>query len=107
MRYLALALFAEGPSDHEFLPRIILRSTTEISTSVSNEPVEIAEQFIRPSSAFNAEARSRPQRVEALFGGALEAIDLLFIHADGHGDSDAAFDDRVLPCCNLLHSQFP
>jgi hypothetical protein len=107
MRYLALALFAEGPSDHEFLPRVILRSTTEISAAVSNEPVEIAEQFIRASTTKNTEMRSRPERVEALFGSALEAIDLLFIHADGQGDSNTAFDERVLPCCNRLHSRFP
>src|SRR5581483_2429473 len=107
MRYLALALFAEGASDHEILPRLLLRLTTEISASISTEPVEIAEQFIRASVSSRIGPQTRPERVEALFGSALEAIDLLFIHADGQNDSNAAFDERVLPCCRHLRDRFP
>jgi hypothetical protein len=45
MRYLALALFAEGPTDQEFLPRIFFRLVTEISAELSDQPVEVPGTF--------------------------------------------------------------
>ena len=108
MRYLALALFAEGPTDHEFLPRVIFRLATEVSSQLSDQPVEIAEQFIRPAPIpRRAGALSRPEKVATLFGSAMGSVDLLFIHADGQGDTNSAYDERVRPCCNLLHERFP
>jgi hypothetical protein len=108
MRYLALSLFAEGQTDQEFLPRLIFRSVTELSASISNQQVEIPEQFIRsrPTSK-NLSGLSRPERVEALFGAALESLDLLFIHADGGSDPEAARTARVEPCCERLRVSFP
>jgi hypothetical protein len=108
MRYLALALFAEGPTDHEFLPRVIFRLTTEISAQISDQPVEVAEQFVRPAVLLrHPGAPSRAERVVALFGDALGPVDLLFIHADGQRDSDSAYEERIRPCCDLLHAEFP
>jgi hypothetical protein len=104
MRYLALALFAEGPTDQEFLPRILFRLVTEISAELSDQPVEVPELFIRPRSIRTRGGISRAERVLALFGEALDSVDLLFIHADADSDPVTAYETRVQPCCNLLHA---
>jgi len=108
MRYLALGLFAEGPSDHEFLPRLIFRSITQICAEMSDQPVEISEQFIRPlPSSRDTGGLSRPEKVAVAFGQALESLDLLFIQADGGEDAGAAYRTRVEPCRALLREKFP
>ena len=99
MRYLSLAPFAAGPTDHEFLDSILFRATHELASELSDSPVEIAENFVRGGSN-SAKGGSRPDRLERAFGSALSsgAINVLFVHADGDGDEPSARSERFAPC---------
>ena len=107
MRYLSLALYAEGPTDHVFLQSILYRLTHETAFRISDRPVEIAEAFVRgvPSGA----ASARKDRIEQVFGKALSsnAINLLFLHTDGGSDEAAARRERIEPFSNYAKSQWP
>ena len=107
MRYLSLALFAEGPSDHAFLQRIIYRSVFEIAARLSDQPVEIPEQFVRGRRTDGHSGRVRS--IPAAFADAIRlgAVNLLFIHTDAGNDAAAALNDRVTPGCLSLHSACP
>lgn len=107
MRYLALALYAEGASDHAFLPRILYRSIFEIAARMSEQPVEIAEQFVRGNSARLRRHVGRAANVEMVFGAALSSLDILFIHADAGADAALAHERSVTPCCVRLRENFP
>ena len=98
MRYISLAMFAEGPSDHVFLQRLIYRVVHEQAFNVSTEPVEIAETFVRPARLVSLPAQ-RHERVAALFQTAISegAVTLLFVHADADGDADITFEQRIEP----------
>jgi hypothetical protein len=105
MRYLSLALFAEGPSDRNFLEQVIYRSTYEAAYRLSDQPVEIPEAFYR--SDWPTTAQSRSERIVAAFAQPIieGAIDLLFVHADADGDAQAALTERVEPCCLALRQR--
>ena len=98
MRYLSLALFAEGPTDHEFLHSILYRATHELASALSDSPVEIPEQFVR--GVQGSMKGARPDRLERAFGAALAsgAVSILFVHADEDGDLSSARTDRYEPC---------
>lgn len=95
MRYLALALYAEGPSDHAFLRPIIRRAVLEVGSRLARAAIEVSEQFVegqrRPRGA------SRAESVRRVFGRSLldGSIDLLFVHTDGGADPAAARRDRI------------
>ena len=107
MRYLSLALFAEGESDHGFLQGVLFRLTFETANRLSESAVEISESFTRGRPYVGGE--SRVQRIERAFGGALSTstINLLFIHADGDSDAPAALRERIEPCISYIQMRFP
>lgn len=80
MRYLGLALFAEGPTDHRFLRPVLSRLTENICLRECPEPVEMGEVL---------ELHSPGPTAEHIFTAAHDALgawDILFIHADGAGN---------------------
>ena len=101
MRYLSLALFAEGPSDHGFLSRIIYRSVIEIGTRLSEQKLDVGERFIEGK---RWTSNDRVQRIREAFEEYIRqgAINLLFIHADGAGAPRDARLRLVDPPINSL-----
>ena len=99
MRYLTLALYAEGPSDHDFLQPVIHRLVTELAYQKAPVAVDIAEQFLRgdPPSG-----HTRVEKVERCFSKALSSISLLFIHSDAGGSSEDVMNNNVTPCIDRL-----
>ncbi len=101
MRYLALALFAEGPTDHGFLRRIIYRSVVEIGTRLSQQKLDVGERFVDGNRWTGAD---RTKRIEVAFAELVRqgAVNLLFIHADGAGDPDLARACSIDPAAAVL-----
>ena len=95
MRYLGLALFAEGQTDHRFLPPILSRLTEDIclrdGLDVEMSEVRGIHSLVRSSEA---------TREERIFNAALDsqgAWHILFIHTDGDGNPPASRAERIEP----------
>jgi Domain of unknown function (DUF4276) len=103
-RFLSLALFAEGPTDANFLMPVLYRTTFAAAARVSTSSVEIPETFIRGS--WPKTAQTREDKVEAAFGQFARegAVNLLFIHADGGAEADRAMAQQVAPSFARLAS---
>jgi hypothetical protein len=43
MRYLGLALFAEGPTDYRFLPPVLRRATEDLCLRLARSTIEVQE----------------------------------------------------------------
>ena len=93
MRYLGLALFAEGPTDHRFLRPVLSRLTEAIFLP---EPVVMGE-VLELHSPVPAGAARREERILTAARDALGAWDVLFIHADGGGDPGGARSGQIEP----------
>jgi hypothetical protein len=96
VRYVALALWSEGPTDQRFLRPVLHRLTEDLVHRFGDEPVQVAEEFVELvySSQHGA---SRAERIAAAVGRVAGAITVLFVHADGGRDPDRARADRVAP----------
>ncbi len=103
-KYLTLALYAGGPSDHEFLQPVIQRVVFQCANSKTQESVEVADQFIRPEAV---DANGRVDKIDGMFAPALSALSLLFIHADGAGDAASAFRNNIDPAMQRLLARRP
>ena len=101
MRYLALALFAEGPTDHAFLHRLLYRATHEAAMLISETTCEVSEIFVRgaKSSADHRDARIVEAFTEPIRQG---AASILFIHSDGANDPISAKENNISPGVILL-----
>ena len=93
MRYLGLALFAEGPTDHRFLRPVLRRLTEDIFLP---EPVEMGE-VLELHSPVPASDAPREKRIFTAAQDALGAWNVLFIHADGAGDPGDARTRQINP----------
>lgn len=92
-RWLGLALFAEGPTDHRFLDEL-LRRTVEHLLVDGGHAVDLG-----PVQRLPVSAPDRP-RAERIASGAEQvqgAFHVLFVHADGAGDPQRARVERVAP----------
>lgn len=98
MKYLGVALFAEGPTDHRFLSPLLIRTCEAVCLEMADERVEIGGMVELHSF------RDGP-RGERIADSALEAAPawhILFVHTDGGGDWDVAWRERVYPAAELL-----
>ncbi len=96
MRYLGLALFAEGPTDHAFLRPLLGRLCAQICAEEAEAPVEVGEVWeLHTPRRLHGEPRE--VRILEAAREALELWNLLFIHSDGNGDPDAARRERIAP----------
>jgi len=99
MSYLGLALFAEGATDHAFLRPLLRRLSEELCAQYAERPVEVSEVL---------ELRSPDRlrdRSKQIFEAAREAIgawNILFVHADGAGDPEAARVNSIEPGCSRI-----
>ena len=91
--WLGLALYAEGPTDHRFLDRLLPRAVSHLLTG-ARYMVEVSEVQRLPVD------RSPPARAERIATGAQRlqsAFHILFVHADGGADPAAARSNNVAP----------
>ena len=98
MRYLGLALFAEGPTDHRFLRPVLRRLTEDIFLP---EPVEIGE-VLELHSLVPAHDARREERIFTAARAALGAWDVLFVHADGGGNPSVAKAEQISPALERI-----
>ena len=106
MRYLGLALFAEGPSDHHFFPSILRRTTEDLCLRGTDELVEVSDviRIVPPRMEGHDNRDGRTKVVEAV-RQVWDGIDLLFLHSDGGGDFQAAMAQRILPARALFQQE--
>jgi hypothetical protein len=99
MQYLGLALFAEGPTDHRFLPPILRRTTEELCLMEGRTTVEISEEVLKLNLYLPQEYRDKDLATKILEAAkaAEGAYDILFIHTDGAGNPEDAYNQRVQP----------
>lgn len=104
MQYLGLALYAEGPTDYRFLSPLLQRLCEEICLLEGREPVEVSDVLaLDHPEELNKESRER--RILAAAENAKGAWRILFIHADGESDPDAARRNQVDPALKLLQQR--
>ncbi|MDR9894284.1 DUF4276 family protein [Aetokthonos hydrillicola Thurmond2011] len=96
MRYLGLALFAEGSTDYQFFPPVLRRVTEELCLRNARFSVEISE-VLRLYTPKDYRDSDLTTQILSASREALGAFNILFIHTDGAGDSLAAYEERVKP----------
>jgi Domain of unknown function (DUF4276) len=101
MEYLGLALFAEGPTDHRFLRPLLLRLCEDLCAHHAPRPVEVTE-VLSLHSLSGTEGLPRERRIADAAREAHGAWRVLFVHADGEGDPQAARRQRVQPGLDQL-----
>lgn len=96
MRYLSLALYAEGPTDQSFLRPILQRTCEQLCLLHSRVRVEVADvlTLLPPSPAKGGDRATRILRAAREAQG---AWDVLVVHADGAGDPGRARKEQVEP----------
>lgn len=104
MRYLGLALFAEGPTDHSFLRPLLARLCAQVCAEAAEEPVEISE-LIELHSPSRLREESREVRVLEAARESFGTWNVLFIHTDAGGDAEVARRERVEPAAVQIQAQ--
>lgn len=106
MYYLGLALYAEGPTDYEFLTPLLPRLCAHICASESPAPVDVGE--VVPLDHPDA-VRDRPRDERILAAAAMHegAWSIVFVHADGAADPAKARAEAVQPALDALRARFP
>jgi hypothetical protein len=103
VRYLGLALFAEGPTDYRFLSPVLQRATVDLCRGAREEievggvlPLEI------PSAVHAADPITRVLEAARAADG---EFDVLFLHRDGAGDPDGARAQWIEPAAERIAAE--
>lgn len=99
-RWLGLALYAEGPSDHRFLDELLRRAVEHLLVD-GGHAVDLSPVQRLP---VRTNERTRADRIAAGSAQLQGAFHLLFVHADGGGDPQRARDERVQPGIEAMHA---
>lgn len=104
MHYLGLALYAEGPTDYSFLRPLLQRLCEDICTQEATQSVEVSEvnPLNHPATMNDA---PREHRILAAANDARGSWNVLFVHADGAGDSYRARAQQIQPAIELLQQE--
>ncbi|MDI3291272.1 DUF4276 family protein [Polyangium sp. 15x6] len=103
--YLCAALYAEGPSDYDFLSPLINRLLDLLGNRLLPSRVDVAETI-----GIDAPRPYPPKRDDRIAAAVAEywgAFTLLVIHADGAGDPDEARQTCVVPGAAMARQNFP
>jgi hypothetical protein len=103
MRYLELALFAEGPTDYRFLSPILRRVTEDICCQHAKQSVDVREEVLRLQTPQQERDASRAQRILAAARQDCHSYVILFIHSDSDGNWERALKERIEPAMLLLN----
>lgn len=109
MQYLGLALYAEGPTDHDFLCPLLLRLCEDLCGRSRHEVLfhgVLSLNGREGPAASVPEGLSRAERIFALANATREEWTVLFVHADGGGKAarkkDRARAEQVRPALDLV-----
>ena len=105
MRYLGLALYAEGSTDYHFLRPLLQRLCEDLCASEAVNPVDVSEVLALNHPA-ETNDEPREQRVLAAAKEAQGSWCILFVHADGASDPARARNEQVVPSLELLREAF-
>ncbi len=101
MRYLGLALFAEGPSDHRFLSPLLRRLTEEQCKRHAREVVDVG-SVVSLHSPADSTRGTRSERISRAAREAWPQWNVLFVHTDGAANPERARAERVGPAVQAL-----
>lgn len=104
MRYLGLALYAEGPTDYYFLRPLLQRICEDICARESPHQVEFSEVLELDHPAMLTGA-PREQRIVSAARLAKGAWRILFVHTDGSSDPAGAREQLAQPALDLLQHE--
>jgi hypothetical protein len=104
MMYLRAGLYAEGPSDYDFLLPLLNRMLRDIAAELFPGANEVADT--RAVDTAGGE-RKRVDRIAAAIREHEDLIDVLVIHADGAGNPEAALRERVAPGIEAARTAIP
>lgn len=105
MRYLGLALYAEGPGDYQFLSPLLQRLCDALCREAAMQPVDIGDIVGLDHSAAVSD-RPRAERILDAARAHAGAWQLLFVHGDGAADPMAARARLTQPALDLLAGEF-
>ncbi len=105
MHYLGLALYAEGSTDYHFLRPVLQRLCEEVCAQDATQPVEVSAVLALDHPASQS-AASRDARILAAARQSRGAWKVLFVHADGSGNSAQARENLTRPAIDLLAQHF-
>lgn len=105
MKYLGLALYAEGPTDYYFLRPLLQRLCEDLCAREAVDPVEVSE-VLGLDHPVEVTAEPREQRILEAAKSARGAWRVLFVHADGANDPVRAYQAQVAPGLALLSQHF-
>lgn len=103
MIYLRAGLFAEGPSDYDFLLRLLNRLIESIAAALYPGDYEVADT-IGIDAPRSLQKGKRADRIAAACIANEGLFELLVIHADGDTDPHAARKERIEPGIAALHA---
>lgn len=105
MRYIGLALYAEGSTDYRFLRPLLQRLCSHLCAIEAVSPVDFSE--VEPlGDAEEDRARPRHERVVQAARRHYGAWQILFVHGDGAGNPVAARAQLVDPAIDALQAAF-
>jgi hypothetical protein len=104
MMYLRAGLYAEGPTDYDFLVPLLNRMLRNIAAELYPGANEVEDTRAIDTSS---EERKRVDRIAAAVRENEDLIDLLVIHADGDGNPEAALRERVEPGIEAARTAIP
>lgn len=104
MRYLGIALFAEGPTDHAFLGPLLGRLCLELCLQGGSSPVDVGPVHeLHPPQALRD--ASREDRILEAARAARGEWNVLFIHGDGAGDPAGARRNLTDPAAGRIAAE--
>lgn len=106
MRYLGLALYAEGPTDERFLGPLLLRLSVDICHRASRHRIEINDELLILTHSGKLGRASREDRIVDAARQAQGSWSILFVHADADGDAVRARRERTQPALDRLRQEF-
>ena len=90
MRSLTLGIYAEGPTDPEFLSPLILRMATELISVRGHHLIDIPEPAVLPGRPASDSFHDTMTRYGA-------ACNIVVVHTDGAGQPERAREERIRP----------
>lgn len=100
MPYLAIALFAEGVTDHRFFGPLLTRLVEEINRESGRGVLELADVIVLQPDG-DERGLSREQQIAAAARRNAGAFHILCVHADAGGNAIRAREQQVSPGLEL------
>ncbi len=104
MRYLGIALFAEGSTDDRFLNPLLARLCEDLCLRRGEGPIEVAPLVLLHAPSRFRNASHEVQVLESVRNMQCQ-IDILFLHTDGGGDAARAIEERIDPVRRIIQER--